>query len=79
MMLLSMMVAATAAAGATVEPRDCKPDGPEMVAAAARAGFHRLGELPPANHVLTLFRTVDNCPAPVVVRYGIRGSEAANH
>ena len=79
MSLFAMISAAAAVAAPTPEkPRDCKPAGPEMAAAASRAGFHKLGELPPANHVLTLFRTVDSCSAPVIVRYGIGGSDAAN-
>ncbi len=31
----------------------------------------RLGELPPANVVLALYRSVDGCNAPIVVHYGI--------
>ena len=41
------------------------------VTAAARAGqdgFQRLDRLPPASLYLTVFRTVDRCPAPVIVR-----------
>ncbi len=72
MVFVSMIVAATLATSASPGKRhDCKPIGPELATAASRAGFHKLGELPPANHVLTLFRTVDDCPAPVIVRYGI--------
>ena len=46
----------------------------DRVMAAARAGqdgFRRLDRLPPAAEYLTVFRTVDRCPAPVVVRYDI--------
>ncbi|QXQ07537.1 hypothetical protein KX816_05810 [Sphingosinicellaceae bacterium] len=72
MLFVSMIVAATLATSASPGQRhDCKPIEPEPATAALRAGFHKLGELPPANHVLALFRTIDSCPAPVVVRYGI--------
>ena len=33
--------------------------------------FTRLGELPPGQLVLTVFREVDGCPEPVIVRHGI--------
>ena len=35
------------------------------------ARFRRLGDLPPANAVLTVLRTEDGCSTPVIVRYGI--------
>jgi hypothetical protein len=38
----------------------------------------RLGELPPGDLMLSVYREVDGCMAPVVVRYGEgRGPEAA--
>ena len=38
---------------------------------SARA--QRLGELPPADHILTVLRREDGCERPVIVRYGIGG------
>ena len=46
----------------------------DRVLEAARAGqdgFRRLDRLPSAAEYLTVFRNVDRCPAPVVVRYDI--------
>lgn len=42
-----------------------------VFAPAGRALWQRLDRLPPAAEILTVFRTVDGCPTPVVVRYGI--------
>ena len=38
---------------------------------ADRAKPRLLGQEPPANLVLALFRRVEGCNAPIVVRYGI--------
>jgi hypothetical protein len=35
--------------------------------------FARLGDLPKANLVLPVLRTVQGCPAPTVVRYEVEG------
>ncbi len=52
--------------------RHCAVDDRVLVAAkGARDGFRQLGRLPPASEYLTVFRQVDRCPAPVVVRSGI--------
>lgn len=34
-------------------------------------GFQRLDRLPPAAAYLTVYRSVDGCPAPVIIRYNI--------
>lgn len=31
----------------------------------------RLVDLPPANHERTVLRSIDGCPAPVIVRFGV--------
>ncbi len=50
----------------------CAIDSRVMATArAGKDGFRRLDRLPPAAEYLTVFRTVDRCPAPVVVRYAI--------
>jgi len=71
-----MLVSLIAAAVAVPQPQrlDC-PDQPILHEAggASAAKVRRLGDLPPANHVLTVYREVDRCPAPVIVRYGIGG------
>jgi hypothetical protein len=35
------------------------------------ARIRKLGEMPPADQVLTVYRTEDGCPKPVVVRRDI--------
>ena len=45
------------ARGADASPGDVRPK--------------RLTELPPANLVLTLYRNIGGCDAPVIVRYGL--------
>ena len=60
-------------AGAVVPPaRHCAVDDRWLATArGGQDGFRRLDRLPPAAEYLTVFRTVDRCPAPVVVRYDI--------
>lgn len=64
---------ALATAGATTVPaNDCQtfrhasPSG-------APAESRKLGELPPGDLVLTVYRTENGCPAPLIVRKGIGG------
>lgn len=52
--------------------RDCPVDARVRPVGDPEAGrFRRLGDLPPAAHLLTVFRVVDGCPAPVIVRADI--------
>jgi len=37
----------------------------------AQAKVQRLGDLPPANHTLTVLRSVDGCPVSSTVRYNV--------
>ena len=50
----------------------------EAAARAGQGGFQRLDRLPPAALYLTVVRTVDRCPAPLIVRTAI-GAPAAPH
>ena len=73
-LILAAAIAAMPLATDVVQPpaRHCTID--DRVTAAARAGqngFQRLDQLPPASLYLTLYRTVDRCPAPVIVRTGV--------
>lgn len=76
-LILALALLPTAALADVVQSqpkRQCAVD--DRVMAAARAGqdgFRRLDRLPPAAEYLTVFRTVDRCPAPVIVRYAIGG------
>ena len=36
-----------------------------------QAKVRRLGDLPPANHTLTVLRSVDGCPVSSTVRYNV--------
>lgn len=74
MILTLSLLSAPVAADVVQPPRwqHCTVDN--RVLATARPGqdgFRRLDRLPAAAEYLTVFRTVDRCPAPVVVRYNI--------
>jgi hypothetical protein len=36
-----------------------------------RSSVKRLGDLPPANHTLTVLRSVDGCPVSSTIRYNV--------
>lgn len=79
--LIGALVALAAAPGAVSPPLDGRAGCPEhgvrlageRERAAVAAGARRLGDLPPADLVLTVLRTVDRCPVPVIVRSNIGG------
>lgn len=79
--MLALVLALAAAPGAEVAlpnnvPARCgEVYGVRPAAAGDRPRGRRLGDLPPADHVLTVFRTIDRCPAPVIVRSDIGGSQ----
>lgn len=71
-LVVMAMLATPALAEPVSSPPHCRDrNGVFPAAAEGAAAFRRLDRLPPAAHVLTVFRAVDGCPAPVVVRYGI--------
>ena len=45
----------------------CRRPGVLPADSAAKGEFNRLGELPPGQMVLTVFREVNGCPEPVIV------------
>jgi hypothetical protein len=52
----------------------CRESGLQLAdrsAPAAKAKVERLGDLPPANHTLTVLRSVDGCPVSSTVRYNV--------
>ena len=50
---------------------NCRPDVHLIDKDQGRKGkFNRLGELPPAQLMLTVYREVDGCSEPVIVRHG---------
>ncbi len=71
---LALMLLATGAAADVVQPaaRCARGDRVQMAAGAHDApGFRRLDQLPPAAEYLAVYRRLDRCPAPVIVRYNI--------
>jgi hypothetical protein len=36
-----------------------------------RSSVKRLGDLPPANHTLTVLRSIDGCPVSSTIRYNV--------
>ncbi len=52
-------------------PDRLKVDGQPM------AGTQRLGDLPPADQIKTVYREMNGCPAPLVVRSGVGASGLA--
>jgi hypothetical protein len=75
--MLSPMLAALAAPVVTLPASvpnrvSCNPPITFAARDSLRPVPRKLGELPPANHYLAVVRHVDGCPAPAVVRSGIR-------
>ena len=76
------IVSAPAADRSVINPnqRDasglCPPTASQMAADRVRQSggrdlFHKLTELPPANGYVAVYRRVDGCEAPIVVKYGL--------
>ena len=61
----------------------CPPTAAQVASERARradgALFHKLTELPPANGYVAVYREVDGCEVPIMVRYGVGGSEGGAH
>jgi hypothetical protein len=84
-MITISLAAALSLAGPQLPVRQSTPsatDGlpkKECVSPSARqvktgpklAGVHKLGEEPPVKQIMTVFREIDGCPVPVVLRQGI--------
>ena len=69
-MSMLMLVAVAAAAAQPSPPPRCYAEA-QLAGTAEHGTTRRLDQLPPANLYLTVFRTVDGCPKPVVVRYDV--------
>lgn len=81
-LLLALLPATTAALADTHHDKpgdalDCARDQAQTIEDKGKAGFKRLDQLPPANQQLALYRTIDGCQKPVIVRYGIGGDPKA--
>ncbi len=52
-------------------PTQCKPTAGLVDHRDGTASVRPLAEMPPAARVLTVYREVDGCPTPVVLRRGV--------
>lgn len=59
----------------TRDGKPCTPSATLVADKAAKPGVRKLGELPPAAQILTVYRTVDKCPVPVVLRNGVGNAQ----
>jgi hypothetical protein len=61
----------------------CPPTAAQMAADRVRTSngqiFHKLTELPPADAYSAVYRVVDGCEAPIVIRYGVTGLTGSAH
>ena len=68
MSTLLLALAAAAAPAPTIRTQPCRRAAAEPVAARPSSPVRRLGDMPPARQVLGVYRSIDGCPTPVVVR-----------
>ena len=69
--MMIMLGAGTAAAQTVaVDHREkcARPASTKVDGVKPKSGVHKLGEEPPAKQYLTVLRTLDGCPAPIVLR-----------
>ena len=78
MLLLAMAALAAAPPSSAPQPPPKSPNCPRTTSYVAR--WHgtalrpeRLTELPDANAYLTVYRRIDGCEVPIVVKYGVSG------
>ena len=65
-MLLALALAAATTAAPPVQPI-CPVSRIEQADAQQKPHIARLGEMPPAKHIIAVLRTVDSCEKPIVV------------
>lgn len=68
MMLLLSLAAAATATPPIARNAPCRQPGTERAATRGSVRIRPLGEMPPARQVLAVYRSIDGCPTPVVVR-----------
>jgi hypothetical protein len=70
-----MIIALTAALAVSAQPfcheRGAVKAGTALQRPDGGPTLQRLDQLPPANLVLTVLRTIDGCTRPVIVRYDV--------
>lgn len=74
--LLFLTTAANAQERPASPPPTCAPHA-DRAAGAKTAGVSKLGDLPDAVELRTVWRMVDGCPKPVVLRDGVGGNPRA--
>lgn len=73
-MLAAAPVSGPAGTSALAQAGKCPDLRPRLVRPAGESGPRRLGDLPPGRLELTVYREVDGCPIPAVLREGIGGA-----
>jgi hypothetical protein len=70
-----LLIAAAPPADKSDVGKGCMNRGVDYATAQPDSGgFRRLDQLPPANEILTVLRSVDGCEKPVIVRYNVGGN-----
>jgi len=68
---MPMLLAVALTAATTAAPPPARPICPvsriEQADAQQKPRITRLGEMPPARHIIAVLRTVDGCEKPIVV------------
>lgn len=82
LLALLLFLPVPALADVVPSPRTKCPATDHVVPTAApgaRRGFQRLDRLPPAAEYLALYRTIGDCPAPVIVRFPAEAAGTPRH
>jgi hypothetical protein len=58
-------------------PEKCVTTDRLRVKRTDRGSQRKLGDMPPADQIKTVYRSKDGCPDPLVVRYGVGAPNAA--
>lgn len=70
-MIISLIAALAASAQPVCQRHGAVEAGTALQRSDGGATLQRLDQLPPANLVLTVLRTVGRCTTPVIVRYDV--------
>lgn len=72
--LILLPATATLAQSAVYPVKQCKPGAMMAGQSAPVVGVQRLDKMPPATAFRTVYREVDRCPTPVILRKDIGNS-----
>ncbi|WP_375421357.1 hypothetical protein [uncultured Sphingomonas sp.] len=59
----------------TRDGKPCLPSATLVDGKGSKPAIRKLGEMPGASQILAVYRTVDKCPEPVVLRSGIGAAQ----